>query len=165
MLCLGEDRRRVLENARANERRNNPDGMERRNETEMSHRDRGGDEWRRRRLVIIARANQRHRAFVLGCAGVWVNQLVPPGRCAENERGKETGATESRDQAAKCRAYWLLPWHLPCTMAGVVSRHKKFWRELPRRPRIQDDRYATRPCDHLRGGKRSVNTITDIWRV
>jgi hypothetical protein len=71
--------------------------MQRRNKTEMNHRDRGRDEKRWRRLVIIARANKSNRAFVLGRAGVSVNQLVPPGHCAQSECGKKGDAAKSRD--------------------------------------------------------------------
>ena len=69
-LCLGDCRRRVLEDARAYERRSDPNRMLRRNKTEMENRSRRYDQRRGRWLVIITRANQGDGAFVLGRVGV-----------------------------------------------------------------------------------------------
>jgi hypothetical protein len=68
---LGERRWRVLKNARADERRNDPDRVQRRDKTELQ----GGNGSRDQRhgLLIIARAGERHSAFMAGRLGIGVD--------------------------------------------------------------------------------------------
>src|SRR3954471_7533851 len=67
---LGERRRRVLEDARVDEWRRNPDWMQRRNETELEQRSRSRDQRTRGLLLIIAGTNQSHGALMPGRSGV-----------------------------------------------------------------------------------------------
>ena len=83
--CLGERGRRVLENARADERRGDPDRVQRRDERKLEIRNRGGDERCGRRLVMRAGADQRYHAFMLSRFCVGMEQLVPMRQNAQCE--------------------------------------------------------------------------------
>jgi hypothetical protein len=98
---LGESGRRVLEKARVDERRGDPDRVQRRDKTELQDRNRSSDQ--RRGLVIIAGTGQGDGAFMAGRLGIAVNQLVPPRHGAEGEDGEEPGADRTRDDRAKDR--------------------------------------------------------------
>ena len=83
---LGEGRRRVLEDASADERRRDPDRVKRRNRAKVKDWDWSRDQRRRRRLLVVTRADERDRAFMAGIVRVGVEQLVPARRDTERER-------------------------------------------------------------------------------
>jgi hypothetical protein len=84
---LGEGGRRVLEKTRVDERRGDPDRVQRRDKTELEGRNRNGYE--RHRLLIVTGTGERHGAFVPGRLGIAVDQFVPLGHGAERERRKK----------------------------------------------------------------------------
>lgn len=101
--CLGERRRRVLENARAEKRRCDPDRAQRRDETKLKGGDRRHDKGPRRRLLITAGADQRNGAFMLSDLCVGVDPFVPTRRDAERKRREKRHAYPARDCSANQR--------------------------------------------------------------
>ena len=82
---LGEYWRRVLENARADKRRGDPDRVQRRDEGKLKNGNRGGDKRRGRGLVMRAGADQRYRAFMPGRFRVGMEQFMPMRQDAQRE--------------------------------------------------------------------------------
>lgn len=101
--CLGERRRRVLENARAEKRRGDPDRAQRRDETKLKGGDRRYDKGPRRRLLITAGTDQRNGAFMLSEFRVGVDEFVPTRRDAERKRREKRHAYPARDCSANHR--------------------------------------------------------------
>jgi hypothetical protein len=101
--CLGKRRRGVLEDARADKRRCDPDRVQRRDERKLKSRNRCGDKRRGRRLMLRAGADQRHRAFMPGRFRVGMEQLVPMRQNAQRESREQRGASPARDGFAKER--------------------------------------------------------------
>jgi hypothetical protein len=75
--CLGERRRRVFENARAEKGRGDPNRAQRRDETKLKGRDRGRDKGGGGRLLIAAGTDEGDRALMLSGFRVGVDQFVP----------------------------------------------------------------------------------------
>ena len=95
---LGEDGWRVLEKARAPERRSDPDRVQRRDKTELQDGNRDRDQWRR--LLIVAGTGERHGAFMPGRFGIGVDQLVPLRHGAEGEGRKKRSTEPDRQRSA-----------------------------------------------------------------
>ena len=93
--ALGEGGRRVLEDARAEKWRWDPDGSERRNFFETDGRLRGDEDGRGIRLFILAARDERDSAFVVRRAGIGVETGVQLRGSRERE-----GAEESEEQPA-----------------------------------------------------------------
>ena len=99
--CLGERRRRVLEDARADKRRCDPDRVQRRDERKLKSGNGRNDQRRGRGLMMCAGADQRHRAFMLGRLRVGMEQLVPMRQNAQRESREQRRAGPARDGSAK----------------------------------------------------------------
>lgn len=124
--CLGERRRRVLEDARADKRRGDPDRVQRRNERKMKGGNGRDDERRGRRLMMCAGADQRHRAFMPGRVCVGMEELVPVRQNAQRESGEQRCASPARDGSAKerdrRRLKLALHWRTPSPECAPRAR-------------------------------------------
>lgn len=98
---LGEEGRGVLEKARVDKRRSDPDRMQGRNKTELEDGNSDGHE--RGGLLIAARSRQGDGAFMARRIGITVNQLVPSRHRAEQEHRDEAGRDRTRNNIAKDR--------------------------------------------------------------
>ena len=78
--------RRMLENARAKERRLNPARDQRRNFGEFNGRDWRADQRRMSSMIVAARGDHGHRAVVLGAIRILVEALVQLRRSTQRER-------------------------------------------------------------------------------
>ena len=100
---LAERRRRVLEDARVDERRSDPDRVQRRDKTKLQGRGRGGDERCGRGLLIAAGSDERHRAFMSRRVRIAMDPFVPLGqdtqRKSRDERGESNGGNARSDSA------------------------------------------------------------------
>jgi hypothetical protein len=102
-LCLGDCRRRVLEDARSGEGRGDPDRVQRRDERKLKSRGRSYDQGCRRCVLIIARCDKSDRAFMLSLFCLWVQPLVPLRQNAQRHPGKKGGADPPGDDATNER--------------------------------------------------------------
>lgn len=89
---------RVLENVRADEGRSHPDGVQRRDKTELQDRNWSCDQ--RRWLLIVPRTGEGHGAFVPRRLGIKVDQLVPLRHGADGERRKKRSAEPDGQRSA-----------------------------------------------------------------
>jgi hypothetical protein len=103
--CLGERRRRVLENSRADERRSDPDRVQRRDEGKLKGRRRRYDQSRGRRVLDIAGTDKSDRAFMLAGFRVRMHELVPLRRDTQRQGQEKRGADRARDNSAGQREH------------------------------------------------------------
>ena len=101
--ALGEGGRRVLEDARAEKWRWDPDGSERRNFFETDGRLRGDENRRCIRLFIIAGRDERDSAFVVRRAGIGVETNVQLRGSHEREGAKESEEQTACDEGSEFR--------------------------------------------------------------
>ena len=78
--------RRVLEDARAKERRLNPARGQRRNIGELKRRDGCAYQRRMSSVIVAARGDHRHRAIVLDATSILVDALVELRGSTQGER-------------------------------------------------------------------------------
>ena len=76
-LCLGDGRRRVLEDACGREGRGDPDRVQRRDERKLKSWGRSYDQGRCGGVLIITGRDESDRALMLSLFCLWVQPLVP----------------------------------------------------------------------------------------
>ena len=99
--------RRVLENARPEKWRWNPMWVQRRNRRKLNGRKRRTDQRHMGGMIAATRADQRHRAAVLGAIGVRVNPLMQRWRNSQREHPKKRAQSSGGNDRA--RRYRLPP--------------------------------------------------------
>jgi hypothetical protein len=116
----GERRRSVLENAGAEKRRWNPDGLQRRNLRKLNRGLRRGDKHRRVVLLVLARDYQRDRTLVL-TGSVLVNAFVKLGRDRKDQREEQRCEHSARDKEPDASSVLV---HSAATLLRVTEQRK-----------------------------------------
>ena len=98
---------RVLENACAEKWRRNPERVQRWNRRKLNGGNRRTDQRHRGGMIAAARADEGHRATVLGSIGVRVNSLMQRWRNSQRERPKKRAQNSGGNDRA--RRYRLSP--------------------------------------------------------
>lgn len=119
--CLGVRRRRVLKNAADKKRRCNPNRVERGNLSPLNRELRLGNEDRCVVLLVFARGDQRHGAFVVTGRGILVSAFVRLRRDRQEKRQKQRGEKTSRDQEAEVCAARFHPRRLCFLLSNSAS--------------------------------------------
>ena len=103
--------RGVLENASAEEERLNPDRVQHEFLAEIKSGNRGTNQRRTRRMIVVARSNHRNRANMIRSICVPMNALVQSWRSAQRQSPKKSYAKESSDNGAVAPAasHWRRP--------------------------------------------------------
>ena len=99
--ALGERRRRVLEDARAEERHRDPDRSERRNLLKTKRRLRRDENRRCIRLFAFAGGDEGDGAFVSRRAGIGMETEVELRRARKRKRAKECGKQTACDEGSE----------------------------------------------------------------
>ena len=93
-------RRRVLENARAEKRRFDPLRSQRRNCGKVNRRSRYTDQWRMRRMIVVAGGDHFHRAIMLEPIRILVKAMVQLRGSTQRERPEKSRENASRNKRA-----------------------------------------------------------------
>src|ERR1700730_9316159 len=93
--------RRVLENARPEKRRWNPKRMQRRKRRKLNGGNRRSTQRHMGERIAATRADQRHRAAVLGAIGVRVNPLMQRWRNSQREHPKKRAQSSGGNDRAR----------------------------------------------------------------
>ena len=104
---LSERGWRVLENACAEKWRRNPERVQRRNRRKLNGGNQCTDQRHMSGMIAAARADQGHRATVLGSIGVRVNPLMQRWRNSQGERPEKRAQNSGGNDRA--RRYRLSP--------------------------------------------------------